>query len=72
MTFQPAQGLQLVKGFPHADQSGAAARGVEDRIRQLAIDCLFAIYGETRGYRADLSDAERKRVQKKWAKAIRR
>ena len=42
------------------------------RIRQLAIDCLMAVYGETRGYTSTASDSERKRIQKKWAKAIRR
>ena len=42
------------------------------RIRTIAIDCLSAIYGETRGYKPGASESERKRAQKKWAKAIRR
>jgi len=41
-------------------------------VRQLAIDCLVAVYGETRGYKSTAPDSERKRIQKKWAKAIRR
>jgi hypothetical protein len=42
------------------------------RIRQLSIDCLFVLYGETRGYKPDAPESERKRIQKKWAKEIRR
>ena len=42
------------------------------RIRTIAIACLSAVYGETRGYKPGAPESERKRIQKKWAKAIRR
>ena len=41
-------------------------------VRTLSIECLYALYGERRGYRPDAPEAERKRIQKSWAKAIRR
>ena len=53
----------------------ALVAGLMDKhlhVRAVAIESLFAVYGERRGYRADAPEAERKRIHKAWAKAIRR
>ena len=36
----PAECLELVECLPHADQTGASARGVEDRVRKLEGELL--------------------------------
>ena len=50
----------------------AALGGKHSHVRSVAIECLFALYGERRGYRADAPEAQRKRAQKAWIKALRR
>lgn len=41
-------------------------------IRKAAIECLDALYGTKRGYRADAPDRERKKIQREWRLALRR
>jgi hypothetical protein len=41
-------------------------------VRKLAIECLDAMYGVRRGYNVDASEAERKRKQKEWRRALAR
>ena len=39
-------------------------------MRQLAIDCLEAMYGVRRGYKVDASEAERRKKQREWRRAV--
>jgi len=68
----PKSRSELRERYKAAKELVAALNDKHFRIRQIAIDCLAAVYGETRGYQAMASEAERKRIQKKWSKAIRR
>jgi len=39
-------------------------------VRKLAIECLEAMYGVRRGYKVDASEAERRRSQRVWRRAL--
>ena len=36
----PADGFELIKGFPHPNEARAPARGVENNVRQLPAELL--------------------------------
>lgn len=41
-------------------------------VRRMAIECLEAMYGVRRGYQVDAPEAERRRKQKEWRRALQR